>query len=886
MKKTIYVLTALCFVVLATLASLHYWLNSPPPATVNQAEDALAREGVIILAHINNQRINQIIDTVGSDPQSLDLPVLQNNLFSALYYGESHFKKNLQQLVYSVNLADTPSFNLILQGQFDWLSIQNDIANYWQIQPLTENSYLLTEREIDDGVFVCPDEKEKQVKQQFYLHFSVDNLVISNDEKELASITQRLSTKQSAEIDLTAWRHYRDSHLASAALFVPEKADKATSGFTRMMVKSVVNDNKEIASLYAGISLNLMQRRININSQVNADLKWVIKAQQATEQYIATMQQEVAGTSPTLAALINNFSVAAQQNSLIVNLALKEQDIAKLGDVFGELLSSVFSITRPEQEEELAEQSIEESPWDYKLNDQLAHLTHFQTHEFFGKPTFVDGPLAISLESVSIDQKTGLLMLNFESGINMPNIDGYWSDSKLKYSLTINSVSDINGNEMLRDERCLKDLGYSDGNEKAATHMSVNNNIGSLTKSVRLKPDSDFNQVANIKGTLDFSMPTSVKTVELELKKGASYEQHGVRVFLNDVAQQRITYQLSGDKDKLLEVRALNKNGQVLKSSYSSAISGKKTTAFKGDIAKIQLLIATEQSRYKSDFSIDAVDFFDNAEIKELYLSVRPQAVSKPQWLDAVANTPSEQKVMAYVDDRYNGEYKVASWYQAPVALLMSHNITSQWTTNLNYHLAMPFISDLAYNLQAVEIKTQYNDEKVVNYHTVFPYVVINPDQTKGKYLPHDKIDGVGFVKNSSDINLDIKPQQQLGAVTGQLNINLPLKVATINVGKPSFNAEKFDHAIEVQLQKINAGFIPRYEYRVSAANLINMIAVLDDGKELLPVQSTFEQGAWILRYPLTQKIDHFEVLVATEVEQLSYPFELVPNYQQTKKSD
>jgi hypothetical protein len=192
----------------------------------------------------------------------------------------------------------------------------------------------------------------------------------------------------------------------------------------------------------------------------------------------------------------------------------------------------------------------------------------------------------------------------------------------------------------------------------------------------------------------------------------------------------------------------------------------------------------------------------------------------------------------------------------------------------------MPLIAELSYNLQAFEIKTQHKKEQTVNYFSISPYARINGDQSKGEYLPHQKVDGIGFLKGGRDIKLDIKPQQKISALSSQLNINLPQNITTINVGKPGFTPSLFAHEVTVSLLRINGGFIPRYQYKVSAPNLINMIAVLDDGKELLPTQSTFENGYWLLQYPLTQKIAHFEVLVAAELVQITYPFKITPNYQ------
>lgn len=48
----------------------------------------------------------------------------------------------------------------------------------------------------------------------------------------------------------------------------------------------------------------------------------------------------------------------------------------------------------------------------------------------------------------------------------------------------------------------------------------------------------------------------------------------------------------------------------------------------------------------------------------------------------------------------------------------------------------------------------------------------------------------------------------------------------------------------------------------------------------MLPEQgSVFKDGFWSLSYQLTDQIDHFDVLVASKVNTLKFPYEITPNY-------
>lgn len=880
MKKIITLASSLLILVIIILVMINFWLRSAPPASVNEAENAVATKDLIMLAHVNNRRINSLMGTIGSDPKSLDIPMFNDDVFSEFYYGVSELGKNTEQVIFSINGDKKISYNLLMKGNFEWESIKIAIDKYFQVNAITDNTYKLTKRDVDDGIYVCPDDRVKVEQQELYVYTNEQWLVISTKQQQLSLITKRLSSQQNADVDLSKWRNFRNNHLASMALLVPKNAPKITKGFTAMMVKKAVNTNQDISSAYFGIDLNLLEIGININNQINASVDWVKNAKSIAQQHIQTMKKDANSISPTLANLLNNLSIEEQHESLITRLTLKEQDIAKINDVFTEVIATAFSFSGSNKVT-IEQESIQESPWNYRTNDQVSTSVNFKANEFFGIPALVDGPLALSLGSVSVDEKLGLLTLDINGAKNMPKIEGWWNNAKVAFTLKIDSVTNSEGDGMMRDERCVKDLGFMEANHKVATNFQTNNEIASVQKSIRLKQDSQLKDIANIKGVLEFSIPRGVQTIDLELKKEASYQQHGIRFYLNDFTQQSISYQLSGEKEKLVEVRALNNKGQALKFSYSSGIGDKKTINYRGDVAKIQLFIATKNSTHKSQFNLTADTFFAENKIKDYYLSVRPTTVSKKQWFSYKNKRLKESNVMAYLErDKYYSKIKIASWYQSPVGMLMSHDSKSTWNSSINYQLAMPLISELSYNLQAFEIKTQHKAEQMINYFAISPYTGINDDQSKGEYKPHQKVDGIGFLKGGRDIKLDIKPQQKISALSGQLNINLPQKIATVNVGKPGFTPSVFDHEVTVSLLRINGGFIPRYQYKVSAPNLINMIAVLDDGKELLPTQSTFENGYWQLQYPLTQKINHFEVLVAAELAQVTYPFKITPIYQ------
>lgn len=880
MRKNL-IRTSLVIILTAIILFLFliFWLKSPPPSTVDQAENAVATNNLILLSHINNERINTIINSIGSDPNSLDIPLIKEDFFSSLYYGQAQLKEKISHVTFGIQATDKMPINhLILQGSFQWQDIQASLANFYQIASLAPDIFKLTQLDEPNTGFVCPDDENKQPKSNYYLFVNQSWLIISSNEQALLTLRDRVLTQQSAEIDLSQWREYRNQQLASMAILLPSQAPKAAVGFTGMMIKGVVKKNKDIQSVYVGFDLNLLQQGLNLNSQINATPTWAKEAKALADSSLAELKGQAEEISPTLASFIDNFSIHAKGKVLSSQLALQESDLAKLSDVFSEVMTRAFSFdnARPE---EIEKESLLNNPWDYAINRKFSQLEKFKVKESDGIPAHIDGPIAVSLSEVSVNNKTQLLELEVKGKINTPKIDGWWSDSKAELALSIDSITDHKNQNMLRDERCDKTLRFTNKNHEMAKGFNTSNEVGSIHKRLRLKKNSQFKDIASINGKLDFSIPSEVHSIILPLKKGENIEKSGVRFYISKFTQQSLTYELSGNKDRVIEVRALNDKGQALSFNYSTSMGNKKTVKYRGDIAQVQVLIAKKYSRYSSRFNITAKDLLPEQKINDYYLSVRPTTFGQKQWQSLYDKALQSNDVMPYLNQGYMAENKIASTFSAPHGLLLTHDNSSQWSYTLRYLLGMPLVKELAYNLQAFEIQTQHANEKVTNYFPLTPNVRIHQDRSKGEYLSDKSFNDIGYLKKSSDIKLAIEPKEKITRLTGNLTVNLPKNITTLNVGKPGFATQHFDK-LSVTLQTIDNGFIPRYEYKVSEPNLITMIAVLDNGKELLPSQASFEKTHWKLTYPLTQKISHFEVLIAKDVEQVSYPFTLSPNYQ------
>ena len=116
---------------LAALLSLHFFLFSSPPKWVEQAENALASEDLVILAHFNHRRfyyLNELIPTLDFNFDHF-LSELNIDVKPAVIedlYQSPLLAQKLQHLVFGARLSsnDDLQYSWFLQGQFSWSQIK------------------------------------------------------------------------------------------------------------------------------------------------------------------------------------------------------------------------------------------------------------------------------------------------------------------------------------------------------------------------------------------------------------------------------------------------------------------------------------------------------------------------------------------------------------------------------------------------------------------------------------------------------------------------------------------------------------------------------------------------------------------------------------------
>jgi hypothetical protein len=881
--KQIKILLSITLFILLIGGGCYFWLTANAGPSLNAAEDALADKHLIAFAHLDNNKINTIVNATGVDLKS-DFVADISPLLKALYFDAANFKDNVYQVMYglSFNQTDLLATNsLLLHGLFSWQVMENTLKNHFTIEALGNNTFKLQPKiNLEGDTYTCPDESTKKKSTSYYISISADWLILSDNLNQVDILLSRMANKDKAEIDLKPWREYRSGKLASFALYNPEFVGKSLGGMNGYIANSVHKKNTEISAIFSSLDLNYLTPGVHLNSQVMANKEWAKKYAQEGQNKIIEAKLSASDYSQILANLLNTLQVADDKNALVIDLVVTQNDIEKIPEAISEVLSSLFSFgtANGDAKEKITEESINKTPWDYANNKKLASLSAFKTGTFSGIPAFINGPFAINMDKVSIGKESGLIELDLKALMSIEKVDGFWSHSKANLSLSVDSIVSADQQELLKDERCDKKLPrFAAKNQQAAEGFHSDNDHAYVSKTIRLIPTAKFNQIKEIKGSLHLHAPVGVSLVDIDFKKGKGFKGDNVEFLITKAQQQTATYKRKGNTENILEVRALNSKGQVLDFSSSFGNDDSMVATYRGDIAKLQLVIVHKWLDKNIDFTVKSEDLLKGKASQQYKISRLPSSASKKHIkqfssADFSEVTPKEIKKVSYASNAFVGATEIS-----PVKLFISHDYQSSWSFQPKLHVVMPLIEPLAFNLQAVAVEVEQETPFKTFVNAGVGYF-INDGKTIGNYNGHIELGKFEYLINQVDLALPLKSGEKLSTIKGKLSYQLPKEVQHINVTFPELGQVVNVSGVELRLTAIEAGFMSNYTFEVSGDELINIVAITDQGS-FYSTNQNYSEGKWLLTYRLKPNIRALKVLLATEKENVTMPFKIDINY-------
>lgn len=877
-------LLVVLFGVAATVVGLAWtWFVQSPPSEVRSAEDALADGDLAAIAYVNVDKLRLLRrHWFGeADPKSLPLETPETDLLTRLLSAERH--ASLDHLLLGLNASEGQEGAArtgILLGRFEPGAIESLLEPAYRMESLGRDQWRIEKKaeRVDDRPLCAKDGSPAAASQTHYLFAGPGYLVIGSARERTAAIWRRLQEGNAAAQSLDTWRTYRNGQLAGFLVTRPQRLGRAFGAVQGMALQGAAGPSPQLDSigLRVGADPALMGLGVSLNLGVT-DQAWVDQTAESWRDALAQARHDSRSYTPSLARFLSRVGIDSNTQSLDLGFKLDGEAIDELHKVAEEGVSWLFAGFGDDDAQTV--EQVQPSPTDYARVSELARFAPLQLDDNRVAPLFHKGAFAVDLKSIKKNDD-GLLELWLESEAGMPGLQGHQDLQLLDLAFRIDSVTDRDGNELLRDERCLDGARIVGLNhEPADTAMPGDKRITSW-KHVRLKPGTSINDVRQVTGSVSIAAPTQIGRHVLDLRAGEVVESGGLRFFLNRVGRHSVTYQLSGNMAAMLELRALNDAGQVLQKGWqmSGADGSRVTQHFSGEVAGLELYVADRVSRQKADFVLR--DLFSVSEAPDARPIFAPTAVDPVQW-QAYRNLDMQQLTVEPKDWHLWGKavHLVGKQTGDGIRAYFTH-LPKAWGNNPTAHLYFPMLPELPGVLSALSYRI---DEPAPEGLAAERFVRVSyPYRANtGETVIDHRLEERPIALSNLPLRTGLQDNERLQRLKGEFIFRLPTATRRSTLAFTDLWNGKVIDGIKVRLTEVGRGMFPGYALKLEGAldKLVNLHGVTRSGKKVMPQPVNFQDGGyWTMTLPFAD-LDALELTTAREQQIHTYPFDVAATY-------
>ena len=577
------------------------------PETLPRVEQALATPDMLVLAGINAKQAvfleRWFMDTPAASPPSGPLPATgERGLLEHLRAGHVDARRDLDYMLYALypSKASAVRQAVALIGRFDPKAIGAYLVDELHAKPAIVNgrtSYEVT----------LTDPNSCNAATSWAVTPERDWILVSDPASHAALASRLAGPPQGDAAEIRWWHELAISDVAGIAIRRPKPG--ASIPFIGTAADAMTPQIEAFEHAYLGLGIKPVppegQLRLVLDAKDAPRAAEQVKAWAAS---VAQSRDRWAAAMPVVARLYDDLSIRTEGARSTVDVTVNRATVARLQDVGNELISQIFGgfgLQASTQTAGASTEQIETTPAKFEAAASIAALGAYDPSVQFAEKVDVKaGPFGVRLDAIRLgktpEDGLELAVAGFANGI--PNLTA----SPDRAKLMIESVTSATGQELLKPEDCGRDR-----NGKPADFTSTMAPRLSATKTVHLIAGTDAHALQRIAGRIALRLPTKTEAVTMaELKPGSVVEKYGARLTINQVAGGTLSYQITGERERVLLIRALNAKGQPLASSMKisgdlllgSGTAGR--TDFSGTIKSVEIVFAAEEQSAEFPFAL------------------------------------------------------------------------------------------------------------------------------------------------------------------------------------------------------------------------------------------------------------------------------------------
>jgi hypothetical protein len=575
------------------------------PEALPHAEQALATPDLLLLAGINAKQAvfleRWFMDTPASSPPSAPPAVADREILDHLRGAEVDPRRDLDYVLYALYPSKEPGVHqaAALIGRFDPTAVGNYLTGELHGKAIAGAGHPSYEVALTDANSCKPAAS--------WIVSAEPGWILIADPASHAALASRFADKSLGDTGDTKWWH--DLALADVAGVAIRRPEKLESGaavpFDAMNAREL--DAFERAYLGLGIGLAPPQGQLRLVLDAK-DASRAADQVKAWRQVVEESRGRWAGAMPAVARLYDGLSIRTVGARSTLEVTVDRSTVARLQDLGNELVAQIFGGLGVSAGTQPASSDAEQIDKDAPKFEPAAAIAALGTYDpkvqFAEKVDVTAGPFGLRLQSIRLGSKPedGLELVVAGAANAIPNL----AADPARATLIVDSVMSSAGQELLKREDCGRER-----NGKPAEFTSPLLPRLSATKTVRLVPGADARALQRIAGHIALRLPTRTEAVTVAAPKaGTVVEKYGARVSINQVAGGTLSYQITGDRNRVLLIRALNAKGQPLahhmKMSgdllFGSGSAGR--TDYSGSIAALEIVFAAEEQSAEFPFTL------------------------------------------------------------------------------------------------------------------------------------------------------------------------------------------------------------------------------------------------------------------------------------------
>ena len=789
-------------IIISVLLSLwnRFNISVETPETVLAIEQSLANEALVFMAHVNVERLLSLQSYLVDDPKAL--PGTDSTLHNKLRKAGIDPLNSIQQILTASYLKDKQVLtHHILLGQFSVPAVKRFLTRHYFGEAIPETGYVrMRIAELDE--VSCQKDNYKEVAIE-------PNRILIAADGHLDDLRALLEKPAGNNTDLNRWSEYRGDKLLSMALFKPEQGSQLTSGLSSMMARGLVQKNKALDSLFAGIGTQLVPPAGLVDVRLNSnDDAWLEKTGAAVNSQLVQMKTQTQGVE-SLQLLLDKVSVSDRSGQLSLALQLdgeiRQSIETSLKDLATQMLS--FGATT-DTATAGAQEKIDTQAIQYLAQLQSGQMDDYneQLDQFF-KPSWVGGPFAVAVEELLVEQDQIVLQLHAK-GQNIANMGSHQA------SLKVIAVNDKQGNNVLQQQKCGRPLEQTTtlfsswGGIKTGyvNNQSVQYSEIEARSKATIKAGVKFTEIESLQADIELHLPTRTEAeVFARPQQNKLLNVHDTRVLFRPVSGNTLSYTISGDEKHILTIRALNSKKQPLSRSSSSSMSslwgsGRSVSqSYQGEIAFVEVVYASELETLNYPVTIKRFPPY-YSENRWHYDPTSIKILSLQQWQERYDDLPA----MHSAADNIGLGQALAQWHKGPFNLaLYGLQSSKHWGTRGQLHIKTPLIEELENNLSMVEVFLNYpqpaeNGDVGISYFQQL--------KAKGYYMNGKFIADKNKPYMDSQLSFTLpayKDQQAIKAVSGEIIVHLPVATNTSTYREFSIGTEWEDVGLKAKIVRV-----------------------------------------------------------------------------------